>query len=55
MSSSDKDLLKNVAKSLDKNNDLLDRNVEILEKQTQIVKEIDDKVRKVVINTSDWY
>jgi hypothetical protein len=53
MSDTDRNLVKKVAASLDKNNELLEKNAELLEKQTEIVKQIDDKVRKVVINTSD--
>ena len=53
MSDAERNLVKKVAKSLEKNNELLEKNAELLEKQTQVVKEIDDKVRKVVINTSE--
>jgi hypothetical protein len=43
---------KKLADSLDRTNELLEKNTAILEQQARVVKEIDDKVRKVVVNTS---
>jgi hypothetical protein len=44
--------LKKLADSLDRTNELIEKNTAILEQQACVVKEIDDKVRKVVVNTS---
>ena len=45
--------LKKLADSLERTNELLEKNTTILEQQARTVKDIDEKVRKVVINTSD--
>ena len=44
--------LKKLAESLERTNELLEKNTAALEKKTRIVRDIDDKVRKVVVNTS---
>jgi hypothetical protein len=44
--------LKKLADSLDRTNELLEKHTAIMKEQTRVVKEIDDKVRKVVVNTS---
>ena len=42
----------NLKSLLERNNELLENNIAALKEQTRVVKEIDDKVRKVVVNTS---
>lgn len=44
---------KRIEKLLEETNALLEENIQKVNEQTRVVKEIDDKVRKVVINTSD--
>jgi hypothetical protein len=42
----------NLKSLLERNNELLENNIAALKEQTRVVKEINDKVRKVVVNTS---
>ena len=44
--------LKKLAESLERTNELLEKNTAVLEQEVRVVKEINDKVRKVVVNTS---
>ncbi len=45
--------LKRIAELLEQNNELLKKNIQALEAHNKIVSSIDEKLRKVTINTSN--
>jgi hypothetical protein len=53
MTDKERHLLERLAESVERNAALLEKTNAILERQAHVVKEIDDKVRKVVVNTSN--